>query len=402
MKTNYKNITTEELLQDDFFISSVINPTDRTQIFWNCQLADGNIEPVVFREARDILLSLGATPREGNIPEERVTELWSRIESSLKTVHSAPRSNRPEGNRRWLWPAAIVASAACIGLAIVLRPLLGNQDEMMTVNGADVRVLANSEDSDYIKLVLGERVVEMSGDEAHLDYSQQSLKINEKELTGESSRQGKLNLLAVPYGKRSTLILADSSRLWVNAGTKVIYPEKFAPDCREIYVDGEVYGEITHNPLYPFVIKTKRASVEVLGTTLNVNAYEKESDLAVVLVEGRVAVTDAKGKKAELFPSQMYFSSGEHNYVTLVNVSEYVSWKDGNYKFRNEKIDTIVKRLSKYYNVNIVADPSTAGLTCSGELILKDELIRVLNVICNTAQIEYSWDKEHKTYMLHR
>lgn len=63
---------------------------------------------------------------------------------------------------------------------------------------------------------------------------------------------------------------------------------------------------------------------------------------------------------------------------------------------------TIVKRLSKYYNINIVADPSTSGLTCSGELILKDELIRVLDVICNTAQIQYTWDSEKRTYMLHR
>lgn len=212
----------------------------------------------------------------------------------------------------------------------------------------------------------------------------------------------KLNLLAVPYGKRSTLILADSSRLWINAGTKVIYPEKFAGDRREIYVDGEVYGEIAHNLAWPFVIKTKRAGIEVLGTTLNVNAYEKEEELSVVLVGGKVAVTNAKGRKSELAPNQMYFSSGEHDYITAVDVEEYVSWKDGNYKFRNEKIATIVKRLSKYYNINIVADPSTSGLTCSGELILKDELIRVLDVICNTAQIQYTWDSEKRTYMLHR
>ena len=116
----------------------------------------------------------------------------------------------------------------------------------------------------------------------------------------------------------------------------------------------------------------------------------------------KVAVTNAKGRKSELAPNQMYFSSGEHDYITAVDVEEYVSWKDGNYKFRNEKIATIVKRLSKYYNINIVADPSTSGLTCSGELILKDELIRVLDVICNTAQIQYTWDSEKRTYMLHR
>lgn len=115
----------------------------------------------------------------------------------------------------------------------------------------------------------------MPGDEARVDYSRNGLTINEQEIAGQDREQGKLNLLAVPYGKRSTLILADSSRLWINAGTKVIYPEKFAGDRREIYVDGEVYGEIAHNLAWPFVIKTKRAGIEVLGTTLNVNAYER-------------------------------------------------------------------------------------------------------------------------------
>lgn len=400
MKRDYTHISTEELLQDDFFISSIINPTEETQIFWERRLADGNIDPEVFREARNILLSLNRAPHRTDVPEERIEKLWERIEDSVNGVR--PASRRTPAAKRWMWPAALVASAACIAVAIILRPLTGPDNGTTTINGTDVRTLAHTEDTNYIKLVLGEKVVEIPGDEARVDYSRNGLTINEQEIAGQDREQGKLNLLAVPYGKRSTLILADSSRLWINAGTKVIYPEKFAGDRREIYVDGEVYGEIAHNLAWPFVIKTKRAGIEVLGTTLNVNAYEKEEELSVVLVGGKVAVTNAKGRKSELAPNQMYFSSGEHDYITAVDVEEYVSWKDGNYKFRNEKIATIVKRLSKYYNINIVADLSTSGLTCSGELILKDELIRVLDVICNTAQIQYTWDSEKRTYMLHR
>lgn len=399
MKRDYTHISTEELLQDDFFISSIINPTEETQIFWECRLADGNIDPEIFCEARNILLSLNRPPHRADVPEERIEKLWKRIEGSVHGLRPA-RRRRPAA-KRWMWPAALVASAACIAVAIVLRPLTPGGG-MTTINGTDIRSLAHTEDTDHIKLVLGNKVVEMPGDEAHVDYSQEGLTVNGQEIAEQEREQGKLNLLAVPYGKRSTLILADSSRLWINAGTKVIYPEKFAGDRREIYVDGEVYGEIAHNPAWPFVIKTKRAGIEVLGTTLNVNAYEKEEELSVVLVGGKVAVTNAKGRKSELAPNQMYFSSGEHDYITAVSVEEYISWKDGNYKFRNEKIATIVKRLSKYYNINIVANPSTSVLTCSGELILKDELTRVLDVICNTAQIQYTWDSEKRTYMLHR
>ena len=168
MKRDYTHISTEELLQDDFFISSIINPTEETQIFWECQLADGNIDPKIFREARNILLSLNRAPHRADVPEERIEKLWKRIEGSVHGVRPAPR--RTPAAKRWMWPAALVASAACIAVAIVLRPLTGPDNGTTTINGTDVRTLAHTEDTNYIKLVLGEKVVEMPGDEARVDY----------------------------------------------------------------------------------------------------------------------------------------------------------------------------------------------------------------------------------------
>ncbi len=83
------------------------------------------------------------------------------------------------------------------------------------------------------------------------------------------------NQLIVPNGKRSTLALEDGTKMWINAGSRVIYPNKFKKNKREIYVDGEVYMEVARDEERPFVVKTNMLDVQVLGTSFNVMAYKK-------------------------------------------------------------------------------------------------------------------------------
>jgi len=100
------------------------------------------------------------------------------------------------------------------------------------------------------------------------------------------------------------LKLSDGSSLWVNTGTTVIYPSKFAIDKPEIYVEEKVYAEIFHDDNQPFVIKTEKLDVRVLETVLNVTAYREDELINLVLVNGSVDVKPQKGKSTIMKPNQ--------------------------------------------------------------------------------------------------
>ena len=402
MDNEYKNISVEELLLDDYFRSSILTPSAESDIFWDKLLADGDIDPVCFAQARDFLLLLTFPSRQFSVREERIKVLRERINRSVAPEKS--KTSLLRGLRRsntLLWPVVMMVSAACIAVALFLRPAPGErvQDEL-TINGTPIAAMSSEAGADIITLSFGDKKIEMEGDEAYLDYSSGNLKINEQKIDNSASPKEDLNTLAVPFGKRSMVSLSDGSRLWVNAGTKVVYPNKFTGNRREIYVNGEVYAEITHNPANPFMIKTTKGDVTVLGTTLNVNAYETEKEIAVVLVAGMVSVTNRNGVRSDLTPNQIYFESDGEYYVRRVNVENHISWKDGIYKYSNERIENIVKQLSKYYNVRIHASSAAGRLTCSGELVLKEELTKVLKGICETTQIVYRRDAESGIYYL--
>ena len=89
---------------------------------------------------------------------------------------------------------------------------------------------------------------------------------------------------------RSSLTFSDGTKIWVNSGSKVIYPVSFEKKKREIYVEGEVYLDVTHDTSWPFVVRTQQVDVKVLGTSFNVSAYKDDSNMQVTLVEGKVEV----------------------------------------------------------------------------------------------------------------
>ncbi|UVQ45316.1 FecR domain-containing protein [Parabacteroides faecis] len=198
------------------------------------------------------------------------------------------------------------------------------------------------------------------------------------------------NQLIVPKGKHSTLLLSDGTKLWVNAGSHVIFPVSFKGNKREIYVDGEVFLDVTRNEDNPFVVKTDRMAVEVLGTSFNIKSYGHEDTDDVVLVTGSVHVRTETGRKAELIPNQRFrcTSIGDVD-IQTVDVYDYISWKDGLLQYKKERLSVILQRLSDYYGKPIRWEPELERLTCSGKLDLKDDMEKVLNGLTRMIPVKF-------------
>ena len=200
--------------------------------------------------------------------------------------------------------------------------------------------------------------------------------------------------MIVPAGKRSSLELADGTKIWVNSSSTVIYPNLFTGDKREIYVEGEAYLEVAPDTERPFYVKTEQINVKVLGTRFNVCAYQEDSRQQVVLVSGKVEVETSDKQREELRPNELFDYDKQElkASITEVEATDYISWKDGYYQFNKQQLSLLFKRLSRYYATPIVWDEEVGSLTCSGKLDLTERLDDVLKNLKTAAPIEVAHD----------
>ncbi|MGV8092826.1 MAG: FecR family protein [Mangrovibacterium sp.] len=318
-------------------------------------------------------------------PEKR--ELWRRIETANKDNLK---------KKRWRYRALFSLCGGVAATLLVVLTINMNRKEKPAVQAVASVEIENVKAPDTqvtdIQLVINEnKTVSSEENDVEITYDDKEITLTGKKegLKKEELNAGEtvaFNQLIVPPGKRSVLNLADGSKIWVNAGTRVVYPPVFTGEKREIYVDGEIFANVVHNEKCPFIVRTKNMEAEVLGTSFNVTAYESDGEQRIVLVSGSVKVNVEKGE-AILVPNQMFSWDDRAFQVKNVNVNGYISWKEGIYQYDSESLDIILKRLSRYYGKEIACSPQAARLKCSGKLDMKDDLGRVLNGIAKTASV---------------
>ncbi|MGQ8338333.1 FecR family protein [Sunxiuqinia sp. A32] len=202
------------------------------------------------------------------------------------------------------------------------------------------------------------------------------------------------NEVIVPFGESAEVILADNTHVWLNSGAKLEYPQKFNKDLREVKLTGEAYFEVTHNEKKPFHVLTPHLSINVLGTSFNVEAFEKSAEANVTLVEGKVRLENLEGKvMAVLKPDQnaLYSADNDQINITKVNTSFYTSWKDGTIFFRDEKLEYIAQKLERWFNVEIVFDDeSVRDLKFTGAILKNKPIDQIMDILKFTSNVDYS------------
>ena len=200
-----------------------------------------------------------------------------------------------------------------------------------------------------------------------------------------------IDQIITPPGKQVQMILADGTRLWINAGTHVMYPHQFQKGHREIFVNGEVYLEVARNEQVPFFVRTKDFYVQVLGTKFNVNSYNSTSGSSVVLVEGSVKVEGKSQEEIVLTPNQ--YISIQHGKLASpieVDVKEYVSWVDNLLVYNTEKpLTDVLRKLELYYDKKIKIVDNMEDIRVSGKLELKNDFSKVLHSLSHSFPITF-------------
>lgn len=316
-----------------------------------------------------------------------IDELWKQIE--LRAI-----TERRKSNRRTLYIIATSAAAVLLCLVWIGNHFFYNPEDSAIAEFALQTQASQSENEDILLLMPGEKKIEVETN-ADIIYSQDgALSINSDTVVVDQvkvqEKKTEYNQLVIPKGKRSQLTLSDGSRLWVNSGTRVVYPRQFGKKMREIYVEGEVYLEVFHNEKAPFVVKTKDFQVQVLGTTFNVSAYLSEQKASVVLVEGSVNIKNQQKEQVKMTPGQLVnIRTGQLDKPKDVDIEPYVCWVKNMLMYSDEPLSRVFNKLNLYYGKEFVLDSGIEKLLVSGKLDLKENLEDVLHTISYSVPISY-------------
>jgi transmembrane sensor len=165
------------------------------------------------------------------------------------------------------------------------------------------------------------------------------------------------NTMTTPRGGQYKLLLPDGSAVWLNAQSSITYPVRFTEKDRKVSITGEVYFEVAKDPVHPFIVDVNsKASVEVLGTHFNVNAYDEEPSIHTTLLEGSVLIRSEKYNQI-LKPNQQAQSNNPAS-VQVINlkendINEVMAWKNGSFYFVDADINTVMRQLARWYDFDV-------------------------------------------------
>ncbi|MGQ1948390.1 FecR family protein [Geofilum sp. OHC36d9] len=201
------------------------------------------------------------------------------------------------------------------------------------------------------------------------------------------------NEIIVPDGESAEVFLSDKTHVWLNSGTRLVYPAKFNGKIRNVELTGEAYFEVSHNPEIPFHVKTNHLTVEVLGTSFNVEAFDKTGEVNVTLVEGKVNLQNVEGQfLTKLLPGEnaRFATAQKKIYISNVDTKFFTSWKDGSLFFKDETLEAITRKFERWYNVKVVfEDEAIRKIHFTGTILKNKPIDQVFDILKYTAGIEY-------------
>ncbi|MGN6298975.1 MAG: FecR family protein [Ginsengibacter sp.] len=191
------------------------------------------------------------------------------------------------------------------------------------------------------------------------------------------------NDIVTSRGQQWQLELSDGTKVWLNAASSIHYPLSFKGKERIVKITGEAYFEVVHNKAQPFKIQVGNIQIEDIGTELNVNAYTDEPSLKTTLINGSIKVSTANETRF-LTPGQQAITLKDNNSIEVkkeVNVDEVISWKNGQIQFENESLQTIMRQISRWYDVDITYDGDIPRKIFTGAISKKSDLSELLKIL---------------------
>ncbi|WP_342331370.1 FecR family protein [Pedobacter sp. FW305-3-2-15-E-R2A2] len=335
-----------------------------------------------------------------------------KIEQEYLLGLEALTSHMDRSSSLRLWPRIVAAAALFLVLSIgaffVFRPALKQERTSYQHNDIGiggnraVLTLSNGRQISLTDAVNG-TIVEESGIKVTKTRDGQLLYV----LNGKQSaaEQISYNTITTPKGGQYQIILPDGTKVWLNAASSLVYPTAFSAVQRKVVLKGEAYFEVAKQlpKKVPFIVQTDRAKVEVLGTHFNVNAYDNEPFTKTTLLEGKVAVSYPETNHALILsPNQQAWNDKKTDLIRVITVDpEYdIAWKKGWFMFNDESIESIMRKISRWYDVEVVYEGKiTAHQVFGGTVNRFENVSKVLEMLELTNAVHFKIEGRKITVM---
>ena len=363
----------EDFILDKDFVHWILYPSNELDLFWSSFINEHPEKESNIRNAILIIKSIQPTSLE--ISQEKNDEIFRRIKASEEKLKINWIS--------YLKYAAVISIFVAIG-SLIYTSLYNYKFPIEAANEMDLKG----------------KVIFADGSTKVFDSDKTSIKqtasgnlvINSDTVVVKVKQANtSLNHIIIPYGKRSDIILADGTHIWLNSGSQLSYPSEFKTDSREVYLSGEALFDVNANPKKPFYVITKNIKIKVLGTIFNVSSYDEDNTVQTALLRGKVTAGENKlfASTVNLAPGELLTYSKKNSTLLKekVDVKSYASWVNGYLIFINVPITEVFMKLERYYNQDIKVEDSLEKITFSGKLDLKDNIKDVINDIAFASSI---------------
>mgnify|MGYP001032954842 CR=1 FL=1 len=300
------------------------------------------------------------------------------------------RNARP---RRLRWAATLATAASmaamfCIGY-FWNKPLFTDTGIQPAATLATLPPIPAGKTQATLTLGNGQSIIlnEDSLHNAHLIAKQQPA-------ASVQAQQKQINKLTTPRGGEFKIMLEDSTEVWLNAESQLIYPENFDGKERRVQVNGEAYFKVKKDSLRPFYVESAGMEVRVYGTEFNVHAYNEDPNIYTTLISGSIALKPINDTKAELVltPGHQAIFQKEDQYTVVrpVNARAVTSWHKGRFSFEEQTLEQIMQDLSRWYCFDYeITSSRLANTVFKGSAPRYSELSEVLSILEKSGGISF-------------
>ena len=327
--------------------------------------------------------------RNSNFQEIDILAGWERLNDKIERSSKIVKIRKVLG-----WAAAILIPIMVVGgfsIYFQSRELVENKVvQVHEILPGKPRAILVLDDGKSVMLDSLDQLAITEKDGTMIERGAQSL--NYSKNSGKAIAENIYNTVKIPLGGEYNLVLADGTHVFLNAESQLRYPVHFAGNTREIELSGEAYFEVTKDAKKPFIVKLAGMSVEVLGTSFNLNAYANTGKIFTTLVNGSVKLNIPGSSETKLLKpeEQAAFDvkSGQTE-IRKVDVNLYTGWKDGRLNFYDSRLEDIMITLTRWYSADVVyRDSSVKNLRFSGSLDRYGDINQILDIIKSTKKLK--------------
>jgi transmembrane sensor len=386
----------QKFIENPQFSKWIFNTSPAIELYWELYLFKHPEDKIQLLELKDRLTELKFQNDTLDLNEKK--ELERQINRRINLMRNKRRQILTSIMK---YAAVALIFTAIGGLLVYLNP---KNESLYLQQFSKIIKVPSSINGPMLITSNGENF-NLKKSSSTVDYSHNGAIVinNDSVLQTADDAPNVLNQLVIPYGNQSKVVLSDNTVVWLNAGSRLVYPTLFKDKTREVFLVGEAYFEVSKNPKKPFIVNLSGIDIKVLGTSFNVSAYSEDNVIQTVLKEGSVAI---RRKGANFFendivikPNQLasFDKTSNDTKIFEVDADSYSFWTKGLIRFEEIDFSRVIKKVERFYNISInFSDPQKEIMRISGKLDLKQSRKEVMEYLEKVSVSRFEQVSENK------